>query len=118
MLPKINNKGEVLDTFANHFAKHFNNNSERIKLKDVRKTLKVHILKEHNPITISKKFVSDECQLCMEERVWIAGGKLFKPDKCTNKNLEMFGASRHKDKTHRHTRINNDSIKESIDNDS
>ena len=59
---KLHNRGEHSDTFANHFPKRFKK-QDMIKVKDVRKILKVRIIKECNPILISKKNWSNGCQL-------------------------------------------------------
>ena len=53
---------------------------------------------------ISKKIGSNGCYLCMEERVQIKKAKLFKPHKHTNKNMEIFGHCRHKERIHKYER--------------
>jgi len=49
-----------------------------IRAKDVYDIKNTKILKEIDPICVSKKFRSYECQLCIEKRIQIAKAKLFK----------------------------------------
>ena len=86
------------DSFASHFNEHLKRqNLPTIKSKDVRPLLDVSIIKKTDPIIVSKKFGRDECQLCMNERIeitsrWLKSGV----SKLINKNIEIYGACRHK----------------------
>ena len=97
---KLNNRGIHSDSFANHCAKFFKKN-DVVRAKDVRNMIEIKILRELDPTNVSKKFGTNECQLCMQERMCIAKAKLFKPSTHVNKNMETFGACRHKAKMHR-----------------
>ena len=98
---KLKNRGIHSDSFANHLVKFFKK-KEIIRAKDVRDVINVKILKELDPIRVSKKFGSHECQLCMQERIEIAKAKLFRPSQYMNKNIEIFRACRHKAKIYRY----------------
>ena len=98
---QLKNRGIHSDSFANHFVNFFKK-KEVIRAKDVRNIIEIRILKELNPISASNKFGSHECQLCMQERIHIAKAKLFKPSFHINKNMEIFGACRHKVMMHRY----------------
>ena len=82
-------------------VKYFKN-KDVIRAKDVRNAIDVKILRELDPINISKKFGTNECQLCMSERILIAKAKLFNPSNYMNKHMEIFGACRHKAKIDRY----------------
>ena len=86
------------DYFAAHFVQHFNNTTSRT---DIRKCMTIRVLKQLNPIGAIKHFTKPNCNLCMQECLTILK-KLH--DKCAtvmNKNLEIYGACRHKTTFHR-----------------
>jgi len=96
---KQKNKGQASDSFAKHFARHLH--KVEISAKDVRPLLKVTTIKRLDPIAASSGFGTDRCQLCMEERIEIASIWLEKgPSRLINKNVEIYGACRHKAKLH------------------
>ena len=81
------NKGEIYDSFAKHFSKHFRNDglnkNDQISSKDVREITRVSILWQGNPISSMKTFGKINCNLCMMERLEII--KAMREDKLKEK---------------------------------
>ena len=102
------NDNMLSDSFAKHFAGHFNNN-ERIARGDVRNITKIEILWQGKPISSIKTFKKLNCNLCTRERIEIY--KAMKRDKENNTNFlinslnEVYGACRHNPKFHRYCSI-------------
>ena len=100
--------GKLSDSFAKHFASHFENKKHTSR-GDVRKITDVEIIWQGNPMSNVKTFRSLNCNLCNKERLEIC--KAMKMDKKNNsKNLinsvnELCGGCRHKPKFHRHCNI-------------
>ena len=104
------NKGKPSDSFAAHFASHFENkdkNNKNIEIKDIRNLIKMSILWKGKPISCNKSFGKLNCYLCMNERIQIL--KSIRRDmnskerRLINNNTEIFGSCRHKTKFHRYT---------------
>ena len=103
------NKGKTSDSFAGHFASHFEEKNKRktktIAIKDVREMVKVSVLWGGKPISCNKSFGKLNCYLCMHERINILES-IRKDNKtkmrtCINNNSEIYAAYRHKPKFHR-----------------
>ena len=80
-------------SFSVHFKQHFNTTTSRT---DLRKYMTFKVVKELNPIGAMKTFTELNCNLCMEERLMILKNVCDKRVKVMNKNLEIYGAFRHK----------------------
>ena len=95
---KIYNDNIKSDSFANYFIKHLQHlNNCTIKAKNIKHLLNVSVISKLNPISISKKLGTDDCQLCMRKRIEITRGWLRgKKSILITKNTEIFGAYRHK----------------------
>ena len=102
------NDDELSDSFAKHFATHFDENNG-ITRGDVRNITKVEILWQGKPISSVKTFKKLNCNLCNRERLEIY--KSMKNDKENNTNFlinslnELYGACRHNPKFHRYCPI-------------
>ena len=104
------NRGIISDSFARHFASHFNkekgNKRDQINSGDIRKISKISILWQGNPISSMKTFGKLNCNLCMMERMEILKAKkldeLNGENKLINSSKELYGACRHKTKFHRY----------------
>ena len=109
---RLVNYDKASDSFAKHFAQHFNakrldNDESDVKISktDVRKMVTSEILWQGKAIPTVKTFGKMECRLCMQERLFIY--KAMKEDKINNQRLlinsgaELYGACRHKTKFHR-----------------
>ena len=95
------NYGKHSDSFADHFSTHLRKKHTTISAADVKPLLDIDIIKQLDPITASKRFGFDDCSLCMNERVEIIE-RMFKLGvrRLVNKNMEIYGACRHKAKFH------------------
>ena len=89
--------GKKCDSFAAHFVQHFNNNTSHTYL---RKCMTFKILKQLNPIGAMKIFTRPNCNLCMQEPLTILKKLREKRVTVMNKNLETYGACRHKTAFH------------------
>ena len=67
-LLRLFKNGQKSDSFAAHFAQHFNTTTPRT---DLRKYMTFKVLKQLNPIGEMKTFTKPNCNLCMEERLTI-----------------------------------------------
>ena len=112
------NKGATSDTFAKHFASHFDNGNGKdgekgkrkkgqVNIAQIRKLMKVSILWQGRPISNMKTFGKLNCTLCMSERLEILKArrldKILNTKKMINSSNEIYGACRHKPKFHRFT---------------
>ena len=103
------NRGKTSDSFANHFASHFEEKNKgkrkQIAIKDVRNMVEMSILWGGNLISCNKSFGKLNCYLCMHERISILESirkdKKMKVKSCINNNSELYGSCRHKPKFHR-----------------
>ena len=110
------NKGTTSDTFAKHFASHFDNGNGKdgekgkrkkgqVNIAQIRKLMKVSILWQGRPISNMKTFGKLNCTLCMSERLEILKAKrldkILNSNKMINSSNEIYGACRHKPKFHR-----------------
>ena len=108
------NRDLTSDSFAKHFASHFQKN-EKIATKDVRAKVTMGILWKGNPISCSKSFGKLNCSLCMKERLLILKALGDKKEKrLINSNNELYGACRHKSKFHRYTNTTNSNTDDGI----
>ena len=100
--------GELSDSFAKHFASHFENEKHTSR-GDARKITDVEMIWQGNPMSNVKTFRSPNCNLCNKERLEIH--KAMKTDKKNDsKNLvnsvnELCGGCRHKPEFHGHCDI-------------
>ena len=66
-IQKVINKNST-DTFADHFAKSFENSPFKPKPADICKKISCKILWQGNPLSMAKSFRKSVCKLCMQER--------------------------------------------------
>ena len=85
------------DSFAAHFEQHCDTTMSRTYL---RKYMMFKVVKQLNPIGAMKTFTKPNCNLCMEERLTIFKNLREKRVTVINKNLEIYGAWRHKTTFH------------------
>ena len=97
-LPSLLKNGQKSDSFAAHFEQHFNNTTSRT---DLRKYMTFKVVKQIILIGAMKTFTKPNCNLCMEERLTILKKLREKRVMIMNKNLEIYGAFRHKTCFHR-----------------
>ena len=92
-LQRLLKNGQKSDSFAAHFIQHFNNTTS---CTDLRKCMTFKLVKQLNPIGSMKTFMKPNCYLCMRERLMIL--KILRDKLVTvmNKNLDIYGACRHK----------------------
>ena len=88
-----NQEQKKSDSFAAHLEQYFNTNTSRIYL---RKYMTFKVEKQLNPIGTIKILTKPNCNLCMEERLTILKRLCDKHITILNKNLEIYGACRHK----------------------
>ena len=114
----LNNNDKLSDSFAKHFASHFNKNEE-ITRGDVRNITEIEILWQGKPISSIKTFKKLNCSLCTRERIEIYNA--IKQDKKNNTNFlinsssELYGACRHIPRFHRYCHIIPQSADEAIE---
>ena len=105
------NKGVSSDSFAKHFASHFEKNDNKkkeilISANQIWKLGKIDILWQGNPISAMKTFGKLNCILCMNERLQLLKAlkvdKMENTRKLINSSNELYGACRHKTKFHRY----------------
>ena len=92
-LQRLLKNGQKSGSFAAHFVQHFKSTTSRIEL---RKYMTFKVLKQLNPIGAMKTFTKPDFNLCMQKRLTIL--KIIRDKRVTvmNKNLEIYGAYRHK----------------------
>ena len=101
------NRGKTSDSFAGHFALHFEEKHKRkkktIAIKDVRELVKVSTLWGGKPISCNKL----NCYLCMHERTnnleSIRKDEKTKVRRCINNNSEIYWSCRHRPKFYRYS---------------
>ena len=98
---KMVNKDFTSDSFAAHFAKHFQSTTNDATVGSVRKMVDVKILWQGDPIKCVKSFGKKSCRLCMQERIEILKRSKKDPGRLINAKNEMYGACRHKPRFHR-----------------
>ena len=96
ILRLLKNRQKV-DSFAAHFEQHFNNPTSRIY---IRKYMAFKVVKQLNPIGAMKTFTKPNCNLCMQECLIVLIKIHYKRVTVMNKNLEIYGACRHKTTFH------------------
>ena len=80
------------DSFASYLIKHLKHLREcAIKAKDVKPLLNVDVVSKLNPISVSRKFRTKDCQLCMQKKIeitqrWLRGKKSM----LINKNNKIY----------------------------
>ena len=97
-LLRLFKNGQKSDSFAAHFEQHFNTNTSST---DPRKYMTFKAAKQLNPIGAMKTFTKPDSDFFIEERLTML--KKLR-DKCVtimNKNLDIYGACRHKTTFHR-----------------
>ena len=90
--------GQKSYSFAAHFVQCFNTTTSRT---DLLKYMTFKVVKQLKLIGAMKTFTKPNCNLCMQELLTIL--KKLR-DKCVtvmNKNLDIYGACRHKTSFHR-----------------
>ena len=92
-IQRLLKNGQKSDSFDAHLVHHFNNTTSRTEL---RKFMTFKVIKQLNTIGAMKTFTKTNCNLCMQERLTIL--KMLRDKRVTviNKNLEIYGACRHK----------------------
>ena len=102
------NNDELSDSFAKHFASHFQDKNH-VSRGDVRKITNMEILWQGNPMSSVKTFKNLNCNLCTKERLEIY--KFMKLDKKNKTKLlinslnELYGGCRHNPKFHKYCNI-------------
>ena len=99
--------GQNPDSFATYFEHHFKSTMSRIYLP---KCMMFKLLNQINPIGAMKKFTKTNCNLCMEERLTILKNIRDKRVMVMNKNLDIYGACRHKTTFRRFFLITDDPV--------
>ena len=92
ILRQIKN-GQKYDSFAANFKQHINSTTLRTY---IRKYMTVKVVNQLNPIGAMKTFMKPNCNLCIEECLTILKKLHDKRVTILNKNLEIYGACRHK----------------------
>ena len=111
------NNNELSDSFAKHFASHFQD-KKHMSRGDVRKITNVEIIWQGNPISSIETFKNLKCNLCAQERLEIY--KAMKLDRKNNSKLlinslnKLYGGCRHNPKFHRYCNICPKSADEAI----
>ena len=86
--------GIASDSFAQHFAQHFN---DTVALSEIKRLCEFSVYWCGDPLVTSKRFGTRSCALCDRERVAIADG-LLKGKRLINKNTDFYAGCRHKSK--------------------
>ena len=100
------NKEELADSFARHFARQNEGETDKATVKQVQDRTLVEILWQGNPISACKTFGKLCCVLCMKERIEIYKAKKDQPTRLINSCNEIYGACRHRPVFHRYTNCN------------
>lgn len=96
------NEGDKSDSFAAHFAAHFEGGDEDITRQMVRNKVDMEIVWQGDAISCMKSFGQLSCRLCMKERLEILKQTRRSPEKLINSRSELYGACRHKTNFHRY----------------
>ena len=89
------------DTFAAHFAQHFDQKPTPQKCREI---MKFEILSKVNPIESMKAWSKSSCTLCMKERLEIVSRSRRRHGKLIDPCSEIYRACRHNLRFHRFTR--------------
>ena len=89
--------GQKYDSFSAHLEQHFKYTTSCTYL---HKYMMFKVVKQLNPIGAMKTFTKPNCNLFMEERLTILKNLREKRVTNLNKNLEIYGACRHKTTFH------------------
>ena len=81
------------DSFASHFEQNFNATMSRT---DPCKYMTFKVVKQLNPIEATKTITKTKCNLFIEEDLTTLRKTRDKCVTIVNKNLEIYGAHRHK----------------------
>ena len=92
-LLRLLKNGQKYDSFAAHSKQHFNATTSRT---DICKYMTFKVVKQLNLIGAMETFTKPNCNLCMEQRLTILKKLRDKYVTIMNKNLEIYGACRHK----------------------
>ena len=92
-LLRLLKNGYKSDSFTVHFEQHFNTTTSRT---DLRKYMTFKVVNKLNPIGAMKTFTKPNCNPFMEEHFTILKQVRDKRVTIMNKNLEIYGACRHK----------------------
>jgi hypothetical protein len=95
---KLVTKGIHSDSFARHFAKHF---ETKPSPRQLRESIDFDILWAANPISVVRSFGKPSCSLCMVERIKNFDQSRVANSKLINSCSEIYGACRHKPRFHR-----------------
>ena len=96
------NNDKISDSFAKHFATHFQNRQTKLTAGEARKHLKMSIVWQGKAISCNKTFGKLTCSLCMKERLEILKLSKQDPARIINSSAEFYGACRHKPRFHRY----------------
>jgi hypothetical protein len=105
--------GKKTDTFASHFAKHFEG-KDIPSTTDVRDICKIEVIWQGNATSAMKSFRKHNCALCLKERIEIAKKWYSNPKRLINSNLEIYGFCKHRPHFHRYPTSNPSRADESI----
>ena len=89
--------GQKSDSFAAHSEKQFKTTTSRIYL---HKYMTFKVVNQLNPIGSMNKFKKPNRNICTEELLMIPKNLHVKHTTVMNKNLEIYGACRHKTTSH------------------
>ena len=92
-LLRLLKNGQKSDSFSAHSKQNFNYTMSRTYL---RKYVTFKVVNQINPIGTMKTFTKLNFDLCMKERLTILKKLCDKRVTIMNKNLDMYGACRHK----------------------
>ena len=95
------------DSFAAHFVHHFNTTTSRT---DLCNYMTFKVVKQVNPIGGTKTVTKPNCTLCMQERLTILKKLRDKRVTVMNKNLDIYGACRHKTNFHQFCLSTDDTV--------
>ena len=91
--PRLLKNGQKSDSFVAHLKQHFNTTTLHT---DLRKYMTLKVVKQLNPIGGMKTFTKSNFNICMQERLTIHKKLRGKHVTVMNKNLDIYGACRHK----------------------
>ena len=90
------------DSFADHFAQHFEPGRDDVTAGKVREICQSRVLWQGNAISCMKSFGTRECKLCMKERLTILKSMKENQFGTINSNRELYGPCRHITRFHRY----------------
>ena len=92
-LLRLLKNGQKSDSFAVHFKQHFNTTTSQTYLC---RYMTLKLVNQINPIGEMKTFTKPNCNICMQESLTVLKKLRDKRVTVMNKNLEIYGACRHK----------------------